>query len=201
VSACDVATLLKSVDVWNPAMAVRKKVETIHLRVSSTSKACLEGLANAAGNTSTRVLEELIAEAATKLEIQGVDSAVDERLWVNGDWTLLKAMQLAQVPDDPILKKLRLYFLADEAVSLKDRYFVEAILWSSDLFSGDTDIFLDSERVITNADDHRIFKVDLDAINRQMSSLEDYAEFRFKNKSVSPSFREYMKMIEVKLKS
>jgi hypothetical protein len=201
VSASDVATLFKSTGVWNPAMAVRKKVETIHLRVSAISKACLEGLANAVGKTSTRVLEDLIAEAAAKFEIQDVDSSVDDRFWGNGDWTLLEAMQLAHVSDDPVLRKMRLYFLADEAMSQKDRFLVGAILWSPDLFSGDTDIFLDSEQVLTEEDDPRLLKVDLDKINRQMSSLEDYAEFRVKNKSVAPKYTDYLKMIEAELKS
>jgi len=201
VSASDVATLFKSTGVWNPAMAVRKKVETIHLRVSAISKACLEGLANAVGKTSTRVLEDLIAEAAAKFEIQDVDSSVDDRFWGSGDWTLLEAMQLAHVSDDPVLRKMRLYFLADEAMSQKDRFLVGAILWSPDLFSGDTDIFLDSEQVLTEEDDPRLLKVDLDKINRQMSSLEDYAEFRVKNKSVAPKYTDYLKMIEAELKS
>jgi len=177
-------------------MAVRKKAEIIHLRVSAISKACLEGLANAMGKNSTGVLEDLISEAASKLEVQEIDNAVDDRFWPNGDWTLLKAIQLAQVPDEPILKKLRIYFLASEALSLKDRFLIEAILWSPDFFSGDTNIFLESEGVITNADDHRLFKVDLDAISRLMSSLEDYSDFRFKNKSLSPCYRDYMRMVE-----
>lgn len=199
VSACDVATLPSSVDVWGPVMAVRKKAETIHLRVSATSKACLEGLANAMGKTATRVLEDLIAEAADSLQADA-DIAVDDR-FSGRDWTLLKALQLAQIPDEPILKKLRTYFLADGALSPKDKFLVEAILWSPDSFSGDTDIFLESEGVIINPDDHRVFKVDLDAINRLMPSLEDYAEFRLKNKPVSPSYREYMGMIETKPES
>ncbi|WP_439864277.1 hypothetical protein [Pseudomonas antarctica] len=200
-SACDVATLLKSIGVWKTAMAVRKKVETIHLRVSAVSKACLEGLANAAGKTSTHVLEKLIAEAAAKHVITGVEAAVHERFWGNGDWTLLKAMQLAYVPDDPILRKMRIYFLADEEVSHKDRFFVEAILWSPDLFAGETEIFHESEQVLTEEDDPRLWKVDLDAINRQMASLENYAEFRLKNKSVAPKYKDYLKMIEEKPKS
>jgi len=201
VSVCDVAILLKSIDVWNVAMAVRKKVETIHLRVSATSKACLEGLANAMGKTSTRVLEDLIADAAAKFEVQGVDIAVDDRFGSGGDWTLLKALQLAHVPDEPILKKLRTYFLADEALSPKDYILIEAILWSPDVFAGDTDIFLDSEGVIKSADDRRAFKVDLDEISRQLSSLEDYAEFRLKNKSVAPGYGDYLRMIEAKLEN
>lgn len=180
-------------------MAVRKKAETIHLRVSATSKACLEGLANARGTTSTRVLEDLIAEAARSC-VAYVDGAVDDR-FSGENWTLLKALQLAQIPEEPILKKLRTYFLADRALSPKDSFLVEAILWSPDSFSGETDIFLESERVITNPDEHRIFKVDLDAIRRLMPSLEDYAEFRLKNKQVSPSYREYTGMIEAKLQS
>jgi hypothetical protein len=34
-----------------------------------------------------------------------------------------------------------------------------------------------------------------------MSSLEDYAEFRVKNKSVAPKYTDYLKMIEAELKS
>ncbi len=180
-------------------MAVRKKAETIHLRVSAISKACLEGLANTLTKTSTRVLEDLIAEAAEKI-VAVADIAVDAR-FSGKDWTLLKALQLAQVPDEPILKKLRTYFLADGALSPKDKFLVEAILWSSDLFSGDTHIFLESEGVITNTDDRRIFKVDLGEISRQISLLEDYAEFRLKNKSVAPWYGDYIRMIEAKPES
>ena len=199
VSACDVSTLLKSIDVWSEAMAVRKKAETIHLRVSAISKACLEGLGNAMGKTSTRVLEDLIAEAAAKFTIEGVDSTVDRRFWSGEDWTLLKALQLAHVPDDPILKKLRTYFLADEALSPKDYFLVQGILWSPDTFSGDTNIFLESEGILKktkNADDIRAFKVNLNEISRQMSSLEDFAEFRLKNKSVALRYEDYIRMIK-----
>lgn len=206
VSAGDVASLLKSTDVWNPAMVVRKKVETIHLRVSATSKACLEGLANVMGKTSTRVLEELIAEAAEKCVVEGIDATIDVNLYSDGEWTLQKALQLAHIPEEPILKKLRTYFLADEALSRKDCILLEAILWSPDVFSGDTDIFLESERIFKNPvmehpHDVRAFKIDLDEINRQMSSLEEFAEFRLKNKSVSPSYVEYLRMKEAKPKS
>ncbi|HDS1803209.1 TPA: hypothetical protein QEM76_005984 [Pseudomonas putida] len=196
MSVYDVAILLKSVEVRGRFMAVRKKAETIHLRVSAISKACLEGLANAMGKTSTRVLEDLIAEAAESC-VADADGAVDER-FSGEDWTLLKALKLAQIPDEPILKKLRTYFLADRALSPKDKFLVEAILWSPDSFSGETDIFLESEGVIKNPDEYRVFKVDLNAINNMMPSLEDYAEFRFKNKLVSPSYREYMMMVEKK---
>ncbi|MBF8742165.1 hypothetical protein [Pseudomonas guariconensis] len=175
-------------------MAIRKKVETIHLRVSATSKACLEGLANVTGKTSTRVLEELIAEAAQSC-LADADVCVDDR-FSGEDWTLLEAVKLAQIADEPILKKLRTYFLADRALSRKDEFIVEAILWSPDSFSGDTDIFLESEGVITNPDQYTVSKVDLDAINQLMPSLEDYAEFRLKNKFVSPSYSEYMRMLE-----
>lgn len=198
VSVCDVATLLKSTDVWNSTMAVRKKAETIHLRVSATSKACLEGLANAMKKTSTRVLEDLILEAAAKFKVQEVDVDVDERVLNGGDWRLLEALQLAHSPDEPILKKLRTFFLAGDALSPKDHKIVDAILWSPDIFSGDTEIFPKSEGVIKYTSKYRIPEVDLDTINRLMPSLEDYAEFRLKNKSVSVSFGEYLKMIEAK---
>ncbi|WP_163030890.1 hypothetical protein [Pseudomonas viridiflava] len=198
VSVCDVATLLKSTGAWNSTMAVRKKAETIHLRVSATSKACLEGLANAMKKTSTRVLEDLIFEAAAKFKVQEVDVDVDDRVLNGGDWRLLEALQLAHLPDEQILKKLRTYFLAGEALSPKDYMLVEAILSSPDVFSGDTEIFPKSEGVIKYTSEYRVPKVDLNTINGLMPSLEDYAEFRIKNKSVSASFGEYLKMIEVK---
>ncbi len=179
-------------------MAVRKKAETIHLRVSATSKACLEGLANAMKKTSTRVLEDLIFEAAAKFKVQEVDVDVDDRVLNGGDWRLLEALQLAHLPDEQILKKLRTYFLAGEALSPKDYMLVEAILSSPDVFSGDTEIFPKSEGVIKYTSEYRVPKVDLNTINGLMPSLEDYAEFRIKNKSVSASFGEYLKMIEVK---
>lgn len=198
VSVFDVATLLKSTGVWNSTMAVRKKVETIHLRVSATSKACLEGLANAMKKTSTRVLEDLIFEAAAKFKVQEIDRDVGEHILNGGDWRLLEALQLAHLPDEPILKKLRTYFLAGDALSPKDHMLVEAILWSPDIFSGNTDIFAKSEGVIEYTSEYRIPKIDLETISRMMPSLDGYAEFRIKNKSVSASFGEYLRMIEAK---
>lgn len=178
-------------------MAIRKKPETIHLRVSSISKACLEGLANATGGTATRVLEDLIAEASKKLAIQDVDSAVDDKFWLNAHWSLLDAMQLASVPESPIHRKLRTYFLAEEALSKKDIFLLEAILWSPQIFSGETEIFAQEEKVINKVDEFRAFKVNLDEIQRQLPCLEEYAEFRLKNKTVSPKYEEYLKMREV----
>lgn len=184
-------------------MTVRKKAETIHLRVSAASKACLEGLANVMSKTSTRVLEDLIAEAAERVRAHP-DSVVDDR-FTGEDWTLLKALDLAQTPEEPILKKLRTYFLADGALSPKDECIIEAILWSPKFF-GEKDVFLDSERVLKksvsqNSDDKRNLKVDLDEIVRNMPSLEAYAEFRMKNKSVAPKYAEYIAMVEAKLES
>jgi hypothetical protein len=199
VSGCDLANSLKSIGVRNPVMAEKeKKVEAIHLRVSATSKARLEALSNALGKNSTRVVEDLVAEAAARFEIMGVDGAVADHLWLSGTWNLLEALQLAHVPNEPILKKLRTWFLAVQALSQKDRVLTETILRSPEIFSGETEIFLESEGVIENPDERRTFKVDLDEINRQMPSLQDYAAFRLKNKQISPSYRDYLKMIEEK---
>lgn len=201
-SGCDLTNSLKSIDVWNSAMAGKeKKVEAIHLRVSATSKACLEAVSNALGKNSTRVIEDLVAEAAAKVKVEGVDAAVADHFWSGGDWTLLKALQLAHVPAHPILRKLRMYFLAEEALSRKDYVLAEAILWTPDMFSGETDIFLESEGVIENPDEHRLYSVDLDEINRQLPLLEDYAAFRLKNKQISPSYRAYLGMVEEKKQS
>ncbi|WP_249671631.1 hypothetical protein [Pseudomonas abieticivorans] len=178
-------------------MAVKgKKSEAIHLRVSADSKGHLEVLANATGKNSTQTVENLLVQAVESVKILEMDFAVDDRLWSGGDWTLLKAFQLANVAEDPMLRKLRMYFLAEEGLSPKDRFVCFAILWSAGIFSGSTAIFQKSENVITNPDKHRIFSVDLDSIGSKRSSLEDYAEFRLKNKLVSPSYMEFLRMIE-----
>jgi hypothetical protein len=172
-----------------------KKVEAIHLRVSATSKAYLEGVANAMGKTSTRVVEDLVVAAAANLIITGVDSAVTSGLPSGSEWTLLKALQLAYIPGEPLLSKIRTYFLADEALTGKDRMFVEAILWSPEFFSGETEIFRESEQILTHPDKHRLYKVNLDAVREQSTSLNSYAGFRVKNKQMSLSYTEYLKMV------
>jgi hypothetical protein len=173
-----------------------KKVEAIHLRVSATSKAYLEGVANAMGKNSTRVVEDLVVAAASNLLITGVDSAVDDGLTSDGEWTLLKALQLAHVPDEPLLTKIRTSFVADEALSPKDQILVDAILWSPKFFSGETEIFKESENILINLDEYRIFKIDLEAVRAHLSSLESYAAFRIKNRQISPSYTEYLSMVE-----
>lgn len=180
-------------------MVVRKKAETIHLRVSATSKACLEGLASAMRKTSTRVLEDLIVEAAANCRVEGVDGSVDDSLWSGGDWTLLKALELAHSPDDVVLRKLRTYFLADEALSRKDQVIIEAILWSPDIFSGETAIFTEAEGVIKNPDNKRALSVDLELIGENMSRLEEYAEFRVRNTGIAPKYADYIRMVESNL--
>lgn len=178
-------------------MAVKgKKSEAIHLRVSADSKGHLEILANGYGKNSTRIVEDLLVQAVEGFKIREMDFAVDDQLWSGGDWTLLKAFELANATENPMLRKLRLYFLAEEGLSPKDRFVCFAILWSAGVFSGSTAIFQKSENVITNPDKHRIFSVNLDSIESKMSSLEDYADFRLKNKLVSPSYLEFLRMIE-----
>lgn len=173
-----------------------KKVEAIHLRVSATSKAYLEGVANAMGKTSTRVVEDLVIAAAANLIITGIDDAVMDGPASDGEWTLLKALTLAHIPGEPLLSKVRTYFLADEALTRKDRIFVEAILWSPEFFSGETEIFRKSENILTKPDGHRLFKVNLDAVREHISSLDSYAAFRVKNEQIAPSYKEYLKMVK-----
>lgn len=176
-------------------MAIRKRSETIHLRVGTISKACLEGLANATGRTATRVIEDLITEAASKYQAMDVDSDVDDEYWSKGEWSLLSALELALVPDQPMLTKLRIYFLAGEALSPKERIIAGAIVLSPHLFSGATDIFNESERV-QNKNPKRTVRVNMDEIARQTPILEDYAEFRVRNKLVALKYEDYLKMIE-----
>ncbi|MGO2704701.1 hypothetical protein [Pseudomonas helleri] len=176
-------------------MAVRKKAETIHLRVSSTSKSCLEGLANAMDKTSTLLIEEWIAQAAEAHPVLEVDMSIDKRYWSDdGWWTISKAIALIQQSEEPVLRMLRAYFVAAETLSKKDKLIAGAIMANPERFSGETDIFLESEKVITNPEPGRMLKIDLHKVNEEMSSLEMYADFSLKNKALRSNYKNYLKM-------
>lgn len=178
-------------------MAVRKKSETIHLRVQPISKLLLEGLANAANTTSTRIIEDLILGAAEKTEVVDTENKIDDRLKKNGKLSVRDALTIAHQPSEPILTKLRTYYLAADALSLREIDIVITILHHPDLFSGDKEIFSAKEKIIKEEYFHEVPTVSLEKIAERMSSLESFAAFKEKNPKLKTKYSEFLKMTEL----
>ena len=179
---------------WKKKMAVRKKSETIHLRVKPISKALLEGLANSTGKTSTQVIEDLITAAAEKFIITDVEALIDEDTLEDGQLSLKSALESAHYPDEPILTKLRTYYIAGDALSVRDSIIAATIIQTPKFFSGNTQIFSISDGFINRDHLSDIPKIDLDEISKRMSSLEDFAAFREKNPNWTSSYAGFLKM-------
>lgn len=175
-------------------MAVRKKSETIHLRVKPISKALLEGLANSTGKTSTQVIEDLITSAAEEFVITDVEAMIDEDTLEDGLLNLKAALISAHYPDEPILTKLRTYYIAGDALSVRDKIIASTILKYKSYFSGNTSIFSVSDGFINRDHLSDIPKIDLNEISRRMPSLEEFAAFREKNPNWTSSYESFLKM-------
>lgn len=176
-------------------MAIRKKSETIHVRVKPTSKALLEGLANVGGKTSTQVIEDLIAEAAERTVIDDVEDMISHRALEGGELRLKKALLAAHYPDDPILTKLRTYYIVGEALSARDNTIAATILAYPKIFSGETAIFSMSDKIINKESLPDIPKINLEEISRRMASLEEFAIFIEKNPKRNSNYSAFLTMI------
>jgi hypothetical protein len=175
-------------------MVVRKKTEIIHLRVSGTAKASLEGLATGSGKTATRILEDLIAKQAAQTPVAECDSGVAS-IFDLAQYSLLIAINEILKFDDPILKMLRAEFFAAEILNKKDRIMVRTILRSVDLFSGSDDIFPDHKEVLDNQVYLRFPKLNLKTVAQHMPSLQGFADFRIKNEQLNIDYASYLKMV------
>ncbi|MBU0538452.1 MAG: hypothetical protein KKG73_08460 [Gammaproteobacteria bacterium] len=176
-------------------MAVRKKSESINFRVSPLFKAYLEGAANAAGITSTQVVEESITDFVSQFfidkPIREIDPAFIEE---DGSLQLVEAMRGAYLPGEPILTKLRTFYVADIALSSRDKIIARTILESPSYFSGRTKIFSDADWIIAEEYIPHLPAVDLDKVAKSMPSLEAFAAFREKNSKVKLSYEAFLEM-------
>lgn len=202
--SCQHLSLCPLPDVWQPKrhhssrgkmMAVRKKSETIHLRVKPISKAFLEGLANSTGKTSTQIIEDLITEAAEKFIIEDVEDRINLDALEDGHLSLKAALISAHCPDEPILTKLRTYYIAENALSARDRTIASTIIRSKEFFHGKSEIFSVEDEIINPDRICDTPKIDLNEISKRMSSLEEYAVFREKNPNWKSSYEAFLKMI------
>ncbi|EPA7430578.1 TPA: hypothetical protein VDT85_005694 [Pseudomonas aeruginosa] len=176
-------------------MAVRKKSETIHLRVQPLSKLLLEGLANVANTTSTRIIEDLILEAAKEAKVVDVNDIIDDRLLKNGKLSLIDALTAAYHPE-PILTKLRIYYLADDALSYREEVIARSILDHPEFFSGDQEVFSAKEKIIKEKYFHEVPRISLERIAESINLLESFAAFKEKNPKLITVYREFLKMME-----
>lgn len=176
-------------------MAVRKKSETIHLRVKPISKALLEGLSNSTGKTSTQIIEDLITEAAAKYFIADVEDIINDDALKNGQIDLGTALVAAHCDDDPILTKLRTYYIAPDALSARDRTIASTIIQSSDIFLGDSELFSIEDDIINLDYISDAPKLDIHEISRRMPSLDAFAAFREKNPNWKSTYEDFLKMI------
>jgi hypothetical protein len=175
-------------------MAIRKKTESIHLRVEPTTKAYLEALGNATGKTSTQVLEGLLEDAAARFVIGDTGEYINSASLKNNKLDLKTALDAAFVDRDVMFTKLRTFYLAKEALSLRDRYIMSAIVDSIDMFLGKDEIFAEDDEIIKQYFISEAPKLDSQVILKRMSSLEEYGDFREKNPNLKSTYREFLKM-------
>lgn len=175
-------------------MAVRKKSEAIHLRVSPLSKALLEGLANATGKTATQIIERSIIDESEKIYILPDIIVSDAFLDAKDRLPLITALTSAQFSEEPVLTKLRTFLIADAALSDRDKTIAKTIIECNDRFSGETAIFSEADLIIQRDQLPYIPKVNLNEISKQMPALEQYAIFMEKNPNIKAGYDDFLKM-------
>lgn len=191
-------------ELWQPVrhqclrtkiMAVRKKSEAIHFRVSPMFKAYLEGAANAIGKTSTQMVEDSVTDVADKICIEIPNLEISpEFLEEDGSLQLRVALTAAYLPGEPILTKLRTAYIADIALSERDRIIAKTIFESPSHFSGKTRLFSASEEIIDKDFIPHLPALDLDKISRSMPSLEAYAAFKEKNPKLKMNYDAFLEI-------
>jgi uncharacterized protein (DUF1778 family) len=178
-------------------MAVRKKSEAIHFRVSPMFKAYLEGAANAIGKTSTQMVEDSVTGVADKISIDMPNLEINpDFLEEDGSLQLRVALEAAYFPGEPALTKLRTYYIADVALSSRDKIISRTIIESPNCFAGKTEIFSVSDGIIATEYISHYPAVDLDKISKSMPSLEAFAAFREKNTKIKLSYEAFLEMID-----
>nr|WP_279153524.1 hypothetical protein [Pseudomonas mosselii] len=174
-------------------MAVRKKSETIHLRVSPFSKLLLEGLASASKRTSTQVIEDLLLDAAQKLEVNN-DGVISSDVLDIPRLDLHTAVSLAYVEGQPLLTKLRQWHLADTTLSQHDFRIISEIVLNRSYFDGDTILFPEGDKLLAPEEVPSIEKVNLEKIESNWPMLEAYVKFRDSNPKWKPNFKAFVEM-------
>lgn len=177
-------------------MAVRKKSETINLRVSPESKNLLEGMSNVLGKTATQIIEELIAVAAKSVQLKKLGDIVDTESLKGEGLALPKVVEAAYVEGDPILTKLRMFYIAPSAVAERDKLIVSAIVESLDMFSGPSELFADEDIPLKLNFRSLTPMLDFHKIHDKWEILEEYAVFRGKNKSLNSTFSAFLKLTD-----
>lgn len=176
------------------AMAVRKKTETINLRVSSVSKSLLEGMSNFLGKTATQVVEDLLAVAAKDVELRKLGEIVDADRLDNQSLDLPAVVAAAHVDDDPILTKLRTFYIAPCLVSARDKLVISTILESIDMFSGKDELFFEEDIPLKSNFRSLTPMLNLGKVNSDWPILEEFILFRSKNKNLNSSFPAFLKL-------
>lgn len=176
-------------------MAVRKKSDSINFRVSPMFKAYLEGAANAIGKTSTQLVEDAVTDVADKICIEIPDLEVNpDFLEEDGSLQLRVALTAAYIPGEPILTKLRTAYIADIALSERDKIIAKTIFESPSYFAGEARIFTVSDGIMAKEYISHCPAVDLDKVSKSMPSLEAYAAFKEKNSKIKMSYDAFLEM-------
>lgn len=176
-------------------MAVRKKSEAIHFRVSPMFKAYLEGAANAIGKTSTQMVEDSVTDVADKIWIDMPDLEINpDFLGEDGSLQLRVALEAAYIPGEPVLTKLRTYYIAGVALNTRDKIISRTIIESPSYFAGETKIFSVSDGIIATEYISHYPAVDLNKIAEGMPSLEAFAAFREKNSKIKLGYEAFLEM-------
>ncbi|WP_146136250.1 hypothetical protein [Pseudomonas simiae] len=177
-------------------MAVRKKSETINLRVSPESKNLLEGMSNVLGKTATQIIEELIVAAAKSVQLKKLGDIVDAESLKGEGLDLPTVVEAAYVEGDPVLTKLRMFYIAPGAVSERDKLIVSAIVESLDMFSGPSELFAGEDIPLASSFRSMTPTLDFHKIHNKWEVLEEYAVFRGKNKSLKSTFPAFLKLTD-----
>ncbi len=176
-------------------MAVRKKSDSINFRVSPMFKAYLEGAANAIGKTSTQLVEDAVTDVADKIFIEMPTVEIHPDFTEeDGSLQLRVALRAAYYPGEPILTKLRTAYIADIALSARDKIIASTIFESPSYFAGETRIFSVSDEIIAEEYIPHFPAVDLDKVSKSMPSLEAYAAFKEKNSKIKLSYEAFLEM-------
>lgn len=177
-------------------MAKRKRTETISLRVDRSIKIRIEALSAIRQLTATSLLEQLIFHASQEQFLvpgKGVKPYQND----DGMISLEDALNSAE-HEVPELFKIRLYYIAPNAVGDKDRFFIETILDNLEIFGGDTPVFDDQDIGPLIDSPLSAPSLDLVKIRDYWGILNEWHNFTIKNPTWNFPFGKFLELLDSK---
>lgn len=153
----------------------QKRTEALSIRITPDLKYALSLLSNIYGLTISTIIENMLETALEHINIDRNIVYGEIKYNINGAINIKNILKLVVNPN-PIITRLRLFYILPSGLTEKEKFISEAIVKSA-IFYGKQSIFKPKYSV----DNTEIPNIDLEKITEHEEMLSNYAEFMMHN--------------------